>query len=62
MALDGQFTVAQSARITIRSGRSDQLTVKGLQGLSLPLGATASTISLSTIGTRIATKMATGLE
>lgn len=62
MALDGQFTVAQASRITINSGRSTQLTVKGLQGMSLPLGATASTISLSTIGTRIATKMATGLE
>lgn len=62
MALDGQFVVAQAAKITINSGKSTQLTVKGLQGMGLPLGATASTVSLSTIGTRIATKVATGLE
>lgn len=62
MALDGQFVVAQASKLTINSGKSTQLSVKGLQGLSMPLGASASTVSLSTIGTRIATKMATGLE
>lgn len=62
MALDGQFTVAQASKITIYSGKSTQLTVKGLQGMSLPIGATASTTTLSVIGTRIATKVATGLE
>ena len=62
MALDGQFTVCQASRITINSGKSTQLTVKGLQGMGLPLGATASTITLSTVGTRIGVKMATGLE
>lgn len=62
MALDGQYIVAQSAKITIHSGTSTQATVKGLQGMALPLGATASTISLSTIGTRISTKVVSGLE
>lgn len=62
MALDGQYTVAQASKITIYSGKSTQLTVKGLQGMALPLGATASTVTLSVIGTRIATKVATGLE
>lgn len=62
MALDGQFIVCQAAKITINSGKSTQVNVKGLQGMSIPIGATASTITLSTIGTRIATKVVTGLE
>lgn len=61
MALDGQFVVAQASAITIYSGKSTQAAVKGLQGMALPLGAEASTITLSTIGTRIATQMPTGL-
>lgn len=62
MAIAGGYVVAQAAKITINSGKSTQATVKGLQGMALPIGATASTISISTIGTRIATKVATGLE
>lgn len=62
MALDGQYTICQASKITIHSGKSTQQTVKGLQGMGLPLGATASTVTLSVIGTRIATKVATGLE
>ena len=61
MAIDGQYVVAQASRITGRSGRSDQFTIKGLQSLALPLGATASTIDISVIGTRISTKVASGL-
>lgn len=62
MALDGSYVVAQAAKIVAKAGKSDQMIVKGLQGMSIPIGATASTISLSVIGTRIATKVATGLE
>ena len=62
MAIDGQYVVAQSSKITIHSGTSSQATVKGLQSMGLPLGAVASTTSISTIGTRISTKVATGLE
>ena len=62
MAIDGQYVVAQASKITIHSGTASQATVKGLQSMGLPLGAQASTISISTIGTRISTKVATGLE
>ena len=62
MAIDGQVVVAQSSAITINSGTATQASVRGLQGMSLPIGATASTISISEIGTRIATKVASGLE
>lgn len=62
MAIDGQYVVAQSSRISCRSGRSDQFLVKGLQSMALPLGATGGTTELSVIGTRISTKVATGLS
>lgn len=62
MAIVGGFVVAQASKITIHSGTSDQAVVKGLQGMALPIGATASTISISTIGQRIGIKVATGLE
>lgn len=62
MALDGQYSVCQTAKITINSGKSTQQSVKGLQGMGLPLGANANTLSLSVVGTRIATKVVTGLE
>lgn len=62
MAIDGQYVICQASKITYRSGKSTQATIKGLQGMGLPLGATASTLSISTIGTRIATQVATGLE
>lgn len=62
MAIDGSYVVAQASKVVIHAGKSDAASVKGLQGMSIPIGATASTISLSVIGTRIATKVATGLE
>jgi len=62
MAIDGQVVVCQAAKITINSGKTTQDTVRGLQGMGLPLGATGSTVTVSEIGTRIATKVASGLE
>lgn len=62
MAIDGQYVVAQSSRITYYSGRSTQATLKGLQGMSLPLGATGQSIEISVIGTRISTKVASGMS
>jgi hypothetical protein len=62
MALDGSYCVVQAAKIVAHAGKSDQMLVKGLQSITLPIGATGSTTSLSVIGTRIAVKVATGLE
>ena len=65
MALNGSFVVAQASSIRAFCGYhtgGTEMLIKGLQGMSIPIGATASTISLSTIGTRIAVKVATGLE
>lgn len=62
MALDGSFVVCQTGKITLKSGTSDQVILKGLQGMFLPVGAEASTTELSVVGTRIATLVATGLK
>ena len=60
MALSGGYVPAQASALTVRTGKSNQLSVKGLQGLTLPLGFTQQTSEASVIGTRIATKYATG--
>lgn len=60
MAIAGGYVPAQSSKLTVLSGKSGELSVKGLQGLTLPLGFTQTVQEASTIGTRIATKYATG--
>lgn len=60
MAIAGGYVACQAAKLTIYSGKSTQTTVKGLQGMTLPLGFTQTTQEVSVIGTRIATKYATG--
>lgn len=62
MALDGSFVVCQTGKITLKSGTSEQVTLKGLQGMFLPIGAEAQTVELSVVGTRISTLVATGLK
>jgi len=60
MAISGGYVACQAAKLTINTFKSDQATVKGLQGMTLPLGFTQTTQEVSVIGTRIATKYATG--
>lgn len=62
MAIAGGYVVAQASKITILSGKTGQLSIRGLQGMALPIGAVASTTDISVIGTRISTKVATGLS
>ena len=62
MAIAGGYVVVQASKIVAKAGKTDQMLVKGLQSIALPLGATASSISISTIGQRIGIKVATGLE
>lgn len=60
MAIAGGYIPAQASALTVNSGKSTAISVKGLQGLTLPLGFTQQTSEASVIGTRIATKYATG--
>lgn len=61
MAIDGQYVLCQSGAITIHSGTSTQASVKGLQGMGLPLGGEGQSIEISCVGTRISTKVPGGL-
>ena len=60
MAINGGYVAAQASMLTVHSGKSTQLLVKGLQDMTLHLGFTQSTESVDVIGTRIGTKYATG--
>ena len=60
MAIQGGYIPAQASALTVKSGKTTAISVKGLQGLTLPLGFTQQTSEASVIGTRIATKFATG--
>jgi len=59
MAISGGFIAAQNSRLTVNSGKSTQLSVKGLQGLTIPTGFSMQSAEASVIGQRIATKYAT---
>jgi len=61
MAIAGAPIVAQTSKLVVKAGKTDQMTVEGLQSLTLPLGATASTITLSQMGQRIDKIVASGL-
>lgn len=59
MAITGGFIAAQNSRLTVNSGKSTALSIKGLQSLTIPLGFQTQSAEASVIGTRIATKYAT---
>lgn len=60
MAIQGGYIAAQNSKLTLNSGKSTQMSAKGLQGLTMPVGFTTQSAEASVIGTRIATKYATG--
>jgi hypothetical protein len=61
MAFEGSFIVAQTAKLTVNSGKADELTLRGLQSLSIPIGATASTTTVQEMGRRVDLVLASGL-
>lgn len=61
MAISGGYVAAQASKLTVKSGIvGEELNVKGLQGLTLPLGFEQTVQEVSVIGQRIGTKYATG--
>ena len=50
MAISGGYIPAQASALTVNSGKSTAISVKGLQGLALPLGFTQQTSEASVIG------------
>lgn len=61
MAITGAPVVAQTSRLIVHAGKADQMTLEGLQSLAIPIGASANTITLSMMGTRIDKVVASGL-
>lgn len=61
MAISGGYVAAQAAKLTVKSGIvGEELNVKGLQGITLPLGFEQQVQEVTVIGQRIGTKYASG--
>ncbi len=53
MALEGSYKVASNAAVRVHCGKTDEMLIRGLQSISLPIGFTMSTITVSSMGERI---------
>lgn len=62
MGLQGSFQVAQDSALVLHACKSDEMLVRGLQKLVLPIGFTMSTVTVSEMGRKIDLKFPTGGE
>lgn len=53
MALAGSYKVASNAAVRAHCGKSDEMLIRGLQSITLPIGFTMSTVTVSSMGERI---------
>lgn len=53
MALAGSYKVASNAAIVAYAGKSSEMIIRGLQQITLPIGFTMSTVTVSSMGERI---------
>lgn len=53
MALSGSYKVASNAAVRAHVGKSDEMLIRGLQSIALPIGFTMSTLTVSSMGERI---------
>ncbi len=60
MALSGSYKVASNAAVYAYAGKSNEMLIRGLQSISLPIGFTMSTITVSSMGERIDQVLPTG--
>lgn len=61
MAFSGSFVVAQNAKLVVNAGKATEMTLRGLQTLGIPIGASASTVTVSEMGRRVDLVLASGL-
>ncbi len=61
-AFEGSFHVAQNSKLVVNAGKSDEMTLRGLQSLGIPIGATATTVTVSEMGRRVDLVLASGLS
>jgi len=60
MALSGSYKVASNAAIRVHCGKATEMLLRGLQSTALPIGFTASTVTVSSMGERIDQVLPTG--
>lgn len=60
MALAGQYKVASNAAVVAHAGKADEMIIRGLQSISLPIGFVMSTVEVSAMGERINQILPTG--
>jgi len=53
MTLSGSYKVASNAAVRVHCGKTDEMLIRGLQSISLPIGFTMSTTTVSSMGERI---------
>jgi hypothetical protein len=53
MALSGSYKVASNAAVRAYAGKANEMLIRGLQSISLPVGFTMSTLTVSSMGERI---------
>lgn len=60
MALSGSYKVASNAAVRVHCGMSNEMLIRGLQSIALPIGFTMSTITVSSMGERVDQVLPTG--
>lgn len=53
MALSGSYKVASNAAVRVYCGKTNEMLIRGLQSIQLPIGFTMSTTTVSSMGERI---------
>lgn len=53
MALQGSYKVASNASVRVYCGKANEMLIRGLQSVQLPIGFTMSTTTVSSMGERI---------
>lgn len=61
MAQEGNFVVAQASKLMIYAGKSDEVLVRGLNSMTLPVGWTSSMTTISEFGVPVDIQVASGL-
>jgi len=60
MAFTGSYKVASNAAVVAYAGKTEEMIIKGLQSIALPIGFTMNTTTVSSMGERIDLVLPTG--
>jgi hypothetical protein len=61
MAQEGNFVVAQASKLMIHAGKSDEVLVRGLNSMTLPVGWSSTMTTISEFGVPVDIQVASGL-